>query len=75
LGFKLISAVNSRDYSLMMGCFILITTAVVIANLIVDLVYPVIDPRILKPVSRKRRAGSKPLTSPAEPDAAVATKV
>ncbi|SDT01405.1 ABC transporter permease [Microlunatus soli] len=55
LGFKLISAVNSRDYSLMMGCFILITTAVVFANLIVDLLYPLIDPRIVKPVSRRKR--------------------
>lgn len=74
LGFKLISAVNSRDYSLMMGCFILITTAVVIANLIVDLVYPVIDPRILKPVTRKRKPGLKPAPTPTGTDPTIATK-
>ncbi|QDP97215.1 ABC transporter permease [Microlunatus elymi] len=54
LGYRLISAVNSRDYSLMMGCFILITVAVVFANLIVDLIYPLVDPRIISPASRRR---------------------
>jgi peptide/nickel transport system permease protein len=60
LGFRLISAVNSRDYSLMMGCFILITIAVVVSNFVVDLIYPVVDPRILKPASRKSRLTAPP---------------
>jgi peptide/nickel transport system permease protein len=61
LGFRLISAVNSRDYSLMMGCFILITIAVVVSNFVVDLIYPAVDPRILKPISgRKVRPGAPP---------------
>lgn len=55
IGYYLIGAINSRDYSLMMGCFILITVAVILANLVVDLMYPLVDPRILKPVSTKRR--------------------
>lgn len=55
LGFRLITAVNSRDYSLMMGCFILITTSVVIANLLVDLMYPLVDPRILRVTGKGRR--------------------
>ncbi|MGH3169022.1 MAG: ABC transporter permease [Trebonia sp.] len=49
LGYYLIQSVNQRDYSVMMGCFILITVAVVVANLIVDLVYPLVDPRIMSP--------------------------
>jgi peptide/nickel transport system permease protein len=56
LGFRLISAVNSRDYSLMMGCFILITVAVVVSNLLVDLVYPLVDPRIVRLTSGKTSA-------------------
>lgn len=60
LGFRLISAVNSRDYSLMMGCFILITIAVVVSNFVVDLLYPVVDPRILKPAGRKNRPVAAP---------------
>jgi peptide/nickel transport system permease protein len=54
IGYYLINAVNSRDYSLMMGCFILITAAVVLANLLVDLMYPLVDPRIVSPVQSKR---------------------
>jgi peptide/nickel transport system permease protein len=54
IGYYLINAVNSRDYSLMMGCFILITAAVVLANLLVDLMYPLVDPRIASPVQSKR---------------------
>ena len=47
LGYYLIQSVNQRDYPVMMGCFILITVAVVMANLIVDLAYPLVDPRIM----------------------------
>jgi peptide/nickel transport system permease protein len=54
IGYYLINAINSRDYSLMMGCFILITVAVIFANLIVDLMYPLIDPRIVSPAASKR---------------------
>lgn len=56
LGYYLIQSVNQRDYPVMMGCFILITVAVVVSNLIVDLVYPLVDPRIMSP-GRARRAG------------------
>lgn len=55
LGYYLINSINSRDYSVMMGCFLLITTSVVLSNFLVDLVYPAIDPRIARP-SLARRA-------------------
>lgn len=59
IGYYLISAVNSRDYSLMMGCFVLITVSVVFSNLIVDLLYPLIDPRIARPsLGRKGRSAA-----------------
>lgn len=48
LGYYLIQSVNSRDYSLMMGCFILITITVVLSNFVVDLLYPLVDPRIAR---------------------------
>jgi len=54
IGYYLINAVDSRDYSLMMGCFILITISVVFANLVVDLMYPLVDPRIASPAASKR---------------------
>lgn len=54
LGYYLIQAINSRDYSLMMGCFLLITTSVILANFLVDLLYPAIDPRIARPKLARR---------------------
>lgn len=54
IGFYLIQSVNQRDYSLMMGCFLLITVSVIIANLLVDLLYPLVDPRIARPATRKK---------------------
>lgn len=55
IGYYMIQSVTQRDYSLMMGCFLLITITVVITNFLVDLLYPLIDPRIAKPGGAKRR--------------------
>lgn len=54
LGYYLITSVNERDYSVMMGCFLLITVAVIVSNLVVDLIYPLVDPRIMSPGGGKR---------------------
>ncbi|AWB85447.1 ABC transporter permease [Mycetocola zhujimingii] len=45
IGSTLLQAVNNSDYALMQGLFLVITLAVLGANLIVDLLYGVIDPR------------------------------
>jgi peptide/nickel transport system permease protein len=45
LGLFLFRAINARDYPLMMGTFILITTAVAVGIFIADLSYGKIDPR------------------------------
>lgn len=45
LGYKLLSAVQNDDYPLMQGVFLVITLAVLAANLLVDLLYQFIDPR------------------------------
>lgn len=60
IGNQLITAVNSRDYSVMMGCFVLITVSVVVSNLAVDLLYPLVDPRIVSPaVGERSRLGAR----------------
>lgn len=46
LGYVLFSAIESRDYSLMMGGFILITAMIVLGLFIADLTYGFLDPRI-----------------------------
>jgi peptide/nickel transport system permease protein len=45
IGSKLLSAVTNNDYALMQGIFLFITLAVLGANLVVDLLYGIIDPR------------------------------
>jgi peptide/nickel transport system permease protein len=45
LGKLMIDAVQNNDYALMQGVFLFITLAVLGANLVVDLLYGVIDPR------------------------------
>jgi peptide/nickel transport system permease protein len=45
LGFILLSAVQDADYALLQGVFLVITMAVLIANLAADFVYVFLDPR------------------------------
>lgn len=46
VGYFLNQAIGRRDYLLMQGMFLMITVAVVIANLIAELLYTVLDPRV-----------------------------
>lgn len=46
VGYQLIRAVSNLDYPLMQGLFLFITLAVLGANLIVDLLYVRLDPRV-----------------------------
>jgi len=46
LGAQLLASVIQRDYSVMQGIFLILTVAVVLANLLTDLFYGVLDPRI-----------------------------
>jgi peptide/nickel transport system permease protein len=45
IGSALLQAVGSNDYTLMQGIFLVITLSVLGANLLVDLLYSLIDPR------------------------------
>ncbi len=46
LGAKFVSAINDRDYTLIMATTIFLAVVMVIANLITDIVYKFVDPRI-----------------------------
>jgi peptide/nickel transport system permease protein len=46
IGFMLLQGVGERDYPLLQGIFLVITFAVLAANLIADCVYIFLDPRI-----------------------------
>ncbi len=45
-GREYIRAINSRDYPVIMGTTLLYAFFIVVANLLVDLTYGVLDPRI-----------------------------
>jgi peptide/nickel transport system permease protein len=46
IGLRLISAVNQRDYPVMQGIVLVVTASVVLANLLSDIAYSKLDPRI-----------------------------
>jgi peptide/nickel transport system permease protein len=46
IGFRLLQALNTRDYPLMQGIFLMITISVIFSNLLADFVYSWLDPRI-----------------------------
>jgi peptide/nickel transport system permease protein len=46
LGFQLVRSVSTHDYPLMQALFLMITLAVLGANLIIDLLYVRLDPRV-----------------------------
>lgn len=55
LGRLIFEAVTARDYPLLQGAFLLVTLGVVAANVLADLVYPLLDPRV-----RRTAAGPAP---------------
>lgn len=46
VGSLMISSINNRDYPVVMGVAVLIATAVLITNIVLDIVYALLDPRI-----------------------------
>jgi len=46
IGRLMYTALKNRDYPLLQGIFLLITVAVIFANLIADLTYGYLDPRV-----------------------------
>ncbi|MCG7527016.1 ABC transporter permease [Streptomyces sp. OfavH-34-F] len=45
IGFQLLKAVGAKDYPLMQGVFLIITLSVLVANLLADVLYMLLDPR------------------------------
>ena len=46
LGRLLYTAINGRDYTTMQGVFLVISAAVVVSNILADLLFGVLDPRV-----------------------------
>ena len=46
IGRLLISSINRRDYTTVQGCMLVITALFIVMNTLLDLIYPIFDPRI-----------------------------
>lgn len=46
LGSQLLKAISARDYPMLSACTLIITIMVLVANLVVEMLYAVVDPRI-----------------------------
>lgn len=46
LGKQFITAINGRDYTLIMGTTIFLATLIIFMNVVVDILYKIVDPRI-----------------------------
>ncbi|MEM2704001.1 MAG: ABC transporter permease, partial [Candidatus Bathyarchaeia archaeon] len=46
LGHLLINSINARDYPVAQGIFILITIITILANIVADVLYAILDPRV-----------------------------
>jgi peptide/nickel transport system permease protein len=51
LGRLMYEAVLTRDYPVLQGAFLIITLSVIIGNILADLVYPLLDPRVRRAAS------------------------
>jgi peptide/nickel transport system permease protein len=47
LGRLLVDAIFARDYPVIQGCLLFVAVIYVITNLLIDLCYPIFDPRVL----------------------------
>ena len=45
IGQYFVTAINARDYSVVMGLTVLLSVIIILANLVVDILYGVLDPR------------------------------
>ena len=46
LGRYFVSAITDRDYSVVLGLTVFLGSMIIICNLVVDIMYAVIDPRV-----------------------------
>jgi peptide/nickel transport system permease protein len=46
MGQYLIIAINQRDFTIIQGVVLISAAIVIVSNLVVDFVYPLLDPRI-----------------------------
>jgi len=56
--------VSAQDIPVVQGLVLFGATAYVLVNLVVDLIYPLLDPRIVRPGRRARATGAPAVATP-----------
>jgi peptide/nickel transport system permease protein len=63
LGTLMMTAINNRDYPVIMGCVIVLAVLICLINLVVDIMYGLVDPRIMEQIrgttGTRRRSPAK----------------
>ena len=59
MGMLMMSAINSRDYPMIMGITVVISTFVCVCNLLVDIIYTFVDPQIRSQFSSGSKSSGK----------------
>jgi peptide/nickel transport system permease protein len=54
LGRLVYESVLARDYPVLQGAFFILAVTVIVANFIADLLYPILDPRVRRPMAAAR---------------------
>jgi peptide/nickel transport system permease protein len=47
LGRLMVDSIFARDYPVIQGCLLFVSLSYVLVNLVVDLLYPLFDPRVV----------------------------
>ena len=69
IGTLMVTAINAKNYPVVQGCVLFLSMSVCVINLIVDLIYSAVDPRIMAQIIK--RGGKKRKASDAERKVAV----
>ena len=68
IGSLLITAITSKDYNIVQGCVLIMSMFICVMNLLVDIMYSFVDPRIKAVYSsgKKLKAAKRDLKEPEE---------
>jgi peptide/nickel transport system permease protein len=46
IGFMMLKAISSRDFTVLQGCMFILAAAIILSNILADIAYVIVDPRI-----------------------------
>ena len=68
LGAYMMAGINARDYPVINGCVVILSLSICVMNLLVDIAYAYVDPRIRSQYEKKKTRKKVPAPAPAGGD-------